>query len=126
MQRREMSAKPSSAATVEPDESQRFHSQVVRMNMFKGNEFAFQSAAARNADALQLLLGVNSKSVWRNYELISTMWPTNTGKCQAAPGDPLGTPAPNFSLIPLSKLISREWSPMSRRTASSAQQRDDD
>jgi hypothetical protein len=66
------------------------------MNMFKGNEFAFQSAAARNADALQLLLGVNSTSVWRNYELISTMWPTNTGKCQAAPGDPLGTPAPNF------------------------------
>ena len=79
-----------------PTKVSAFHSQVVRMNMFKGNEFAFQSAAARNADALQLLLGVNSKSVWRNYELISTMWPTNTGKCQATPGDPLGTPAPNF------------------------------
>ena len=73
-----------------------FRSQVVRMNMFKGNEFAFTSADARNADALQLLLGVNPKSVWQYYELISTMWPTNPGKCAPVPGDPLGTPAPNF------------------------------
>ena len=79
-----------------PTKLSAFHSQVVRMNMFKGNEFAFQSADARNADALKLLLGVNTKSVWQYYELISTMWPTNTGKCQATPGDPLGTPAPNF------------------------------
>lgn len=73
-----------------------FHSQVVRMNMFKGNEFAFTSADLRNAEALKLLLGVSASSVWQNYELISTMWPTNTGKCQASPGDPLGTPAPKF------------------------------
>ena len=79
-----------------PTKVSSFHSQVVRMNMFKGNEFAFESAAARNADALKLLIGVNPNSVWRNYELISTMWPTNTGQCQATPGDPLGTPAPNF------------------------------
>ena len=79
-----------------PTKVSSFHSQVVRMNMFKGNEFAFTSAAARNADALQLLLGVSKSSVWQNYELISTMWPTNTGKCEANPGDPLGTPAPNF------------------------------
>jgi len=80
----------------DPTKVSSFHSQVVRMNMFKGNEFAFTSAAARNADALKLLLGVSSTSVWQNYELISTMWPTNTGKCEANPGDPLGTPAPNF------------------------------
>ena len=79
-----------------PTQVSAFHSQIVRMNMFKGNEFAFESAAARNADALKLLLGVSSSSVWKNYELISTMWPTNTGQCQATPGDPLGTPAPNF------------------------------
>ena len=79
-----------------PTQVSSFHSQVVRMNMFKGNEFAFESAAARNADALKLLLGVSTSSVWQNYELISTMWPTNTGQCQASPGDPLGTPAPNF------------------------------
>ena len=79
-----------------PTQVSSFHNQVVRMNMFKGNEFAFTSAAARNADALKLLLGVSSSSVWQNYELISTMWPTNTGQCQASPGDPLGTPAPNF------------------------------
>jgi hypothetical protein len=64
--------------------------------MFKGNEFAFTSADERNADALKLLLGVSSSSVWQYYELISTMWPTNTGQCQATAGDPLGTPAPNF------------------------------
>lgn len=79
-----------------PTKVSAFRSQVVRMNMFKGNEFAFTSAAARNADALKLLLGVSNNSVWKNYELISTMWPTNTGQCQATPGDPLGTPAPNF------------------------------
>ena len=79
-----------------PTKVSSFHSQVVRLNQFKGNEFAATSADARNADALKLLLGVSAKSVWQNYELISTMWPTNTGKCQATPGDPLGTPAPNF------------------------------
>ena len=79
-----------------PTQVSAFHSQIVRMNMFKGNEFAFESAAARNADALKVLLGVSSSSVWQNYELISTMWPTNTGQCQAVPGDPLGNPAPTF------------------------------
>lgn len=80
----------------DPTKVSSFHSQVVRMNMFKGNEFAFTSADERNADALKLLLGVSSSSVWQYYELISTMWPTNTGQCQATAGDPLGTPAPNF------------------------------
>ncbi len=79
-----------------PTKVSSFHSQVVRMNMFKGNEFAFESAAARNKDAWALLSGVSTSSVWLNYELVSTMWPTNTGQCQATPGDPLGTPAPNF------------------------------
>ena len=80
----------------DPTKVSSFHSQVVRMNMFKGNEFAFTSADERNTDALKLLLGVSSSSVWQYYELISTMWPTNTGQCQATAGDPLGTPAPNF------------------------------
>ena len=79
-----------------PNQVSSFHSQVVRMNMFKGNEFAFTSATARNADALKLLVGVNPNSVWQNYELISTMWPTATGQCQATPGIPLGNPAPTF------------------------------
>ncbi|HEY0142088.1 MAG TPA: hypothetical protein VGF48_14405 [Thermoanaerobaculia bacterium] len=73
-----------------------FHSQVVRLDNFKGNEFAPVSATERNAVARKLLAGVNPKSVWTNYELISTMWPTNTGNCAPAPGDPLGTPAPTF------------------------------
>ena len=47
------------------------------------------SAAARNAAAQQLLRGVNLKSVWANYMLISTMWPT-------APTQPFGAPAPSF------------------------------
>jgi hypothetical protein len=79
-----------------PTQLAAFHSQIVRVNTFKGNEFAVTSATARNADAVKLLAGVNPNSVWKNYELISTMWPTNTGQCQAAPGDPLGTPAPTF------------------------------
>ena len=82
-----------------PNQVASFHTQVVRMNMFKGgSEFAFTSAAERNADALKLLVGVNPNSVWKNYELISTMWPTNpgNGKCQASAVDTLGTPAPSF------------------------------
>jgi hypothetical protein len=80
----------------DPTKVRSFHSQVVRMNMFKGNEFAFTSATARNADAVKLLAGVNPKSVWQNYELVSTMWPTDSGKCAPAPGIPLGNPAPSF------------------------------
>jgi hypothetical protein len=72
-----------------------FHSQVVRNNMFNLPIYA-ASATARNADAWKLLAGVNSNSVWQNYELISTMWPTDPGNCAAVPGDPLGTPAPTF------------------------------
>ncbi len=79
-----------------PTKVSSFHSQVVRMNSSRATSSRSTSAAARNADALKLLLGVSANSVWQNYELISTMWPTNTGKCQATPGDPLGTPAPNF------------------------------
>lgn len=80
----------------DPTKVSSFRSQIVRINTFKGNEFAVTSARQRNADAVKLLAGVNPNSVWQNYELISTMWPTNTGTCQAAPGDPLGTPAPTF------------------------------
>ena len=80
----------------DPTKKSAFHTQVVRIDSFKGNAFAPQSAAARNADALKLLAGVNPKSVWLNYELISTQWPTATGKCAATPGNPIGTPAPNF------------------------------
>lgn len=82
-----------------PTQVAAFHSQIVRMNMFKGgSEFAFTSAAKHNAEALKLLVGVNANSVWQNYELISTMWPTNPGNglCTAAPSAPLGEPAPSF------------------------------
>jgi len=65
-----------------------FHSQIVRMNQFNLPIYA-SSAAARNATAQQLLVGVNPKSVWANYELISTMWPTD-------PKQPFGAPAPTF------------------------------
>ena len=65
-----------------------FHSQIVRMNQFNLPIYA-ASAAARNADAQVLLKGVNPKSVWQNYELISTMWPTD-------PKQPFGAPAPTF------------------------------
>jgi hypothetical protein len=79
-----------------PTKVSSFHSQIVRINTFKGNEFAVTSAQERNQDAVKLLVGVNPDSVWQNYELISTMWPTNTGTCEAVAGDPLGTPAPTF------------------------------
>lgn len=72
-----------------------FHSQVVRNDMFNLPIYA-ASAADRNADAQAKFAAVNRSSVWQNYELISTMWPTNPGNCAAVPGDPLGTPAPTF------------------------------
>lgn len=78
-----------------PTQVSSFHTQVVRNDLFNLPIYA-SSAAARDADAQKLLAGVNPKSVWQNYELISTMWPTNPGVCAAAPGDPLGTPAPTF------------------------------
>ncbi|MFP5236439.1 MAG: hypothetical protein ACLGSD_11100 [Acidobacteriota bacterium] len=78
-----------------PAEVSSFHSQVVRNNLFNLPIYA-ASAAARNSDARALFVGVNPHSVWQNYELISTMWPTNPGNCAAVPGDPLGTPAPTF------------------------------
>ncbi|HEY2497163.1 MAG TPA: hypothetical protein VGK24_08840 [Candidatus Angelobacter sp.] len=71
-----------------PTMASTFHSQIVRMNQFNMPIYA-ASAAARNSDAQALLKGVNSKSVWRNYELISTMWPTD-------PKQPFGAPAPTF------------------------------
>jgi hypothetical protein len=82
-----------------PTQVAAFHSQIVRMNMFKGgSEFAFTSAAKHNAEALALLSGVSANSVWKNYELVSTMWPTNPGNglCTADPSSPLGEPAPSF------------------------------
>ncbi|MBZ5493960.1 MAG: hypothetical protein LAO76_23815 [Acidobacteriia bacterium] len=65
-----------------------FHSQIVRMNQFNFPIYA-ASAATRNVDAQKQLKGVNPKSVWQNYELISTMWPTD-------PKQPFGAPAPTF------------------------------
>ena len=62
----------------DPTKVSLFRSQIVRMNQFNLPIYA-QSAAARNADAHKLLTGVNPKSVWANYQLISTMWPTNPG-----------------------------------------------
>jgi hypothetical protein len=79
----------------DPTKVSAFHSQVVRNDMFNLPVYA-ASAAARNTNAQALLAGVNPKSVWQNYELISTMWPTNPGNCAAVPGDPLGAPAPTF------------------------------
>src|SRR5882724_5878523 len=78
-----------------PTKVSSFHSQMVRNDLFNLPIYA-ASAAARNADAKAQLVGVSPKSVWQNYELISTMWPTNPGNCAAAPGDPLGHPAPTF------------------------------
>jgi hypothetical protein len=78
-----------------PTQISKFHSQVVRNNLFNMPIYA-ASASARNADARKLLVSVNPKSVWQNYELISTMWPTDPGNCAAVPGDPLGNPAPTF------------------------------
>ena len=72
----------------DPTKVSAFHSQIVRMNQFNLPIYA-SSAAARNAAAQKLLLGVNQKSVWANYELISTMWPTD-------PKQPFGAPAPTF------------------------------
>jgi hypothetical protein len=79
-----------------PEQMSSFHTQVVRNDLFNLPVYA-ESAAARNADAQALLKTVNPNSVWQNYELISTMWPTNSGStCAAKPGDPLGAPAPTF------------------------------
>jgi len=71
-----------------PTKVSAFHSQIVRMNQFNLPIYA-ASAAARNADAQKLLRGVNQNSVWANYQLISTMWPTD-------PKQPFGAPAPTF------------------------------
>lgn len=71
-----------------PTKVSAFHSQIVRMNQFNLPIYA-NSAAARNAAAQQLLRGVNPKSVWANYQLVSTMWPTD-------PKQPFGAPAPTF------------------------------
>jgi hypothetical protein len=79
----------------DPTKVSSFHSQVVRNDLFNLPIYA-ASAAARNDDAKAKLASVNPKSVWQNYELISTMWPTNTGSCGATPGKPLGEPAPTF------------------------------
>lgn len=75
------------------------HTQVVRLNSLLPSEgFIPVSAKARNETAKALLVGVNPKSVWQYYELVSTQWPTDTnvGKCEAKPANPSGTPAPVF------------------------------
>jgi hypothetical protein len=72
----------------DPTKINAFHSQIVRMDQFNLPIYA-NSAAARNAEAQKLLRSVNPKSVWANYQLISTMWPTD-------PKQPFGAPAPPF------------------------------
>jgi hypothetical protein len=74
----------------DPTKVSSFHSQIVRMNQFNLPIFA-ASAAARNNDGQKLLGGVNPKSVWANYQLISTMWPTDSTQVQK-----FGMPAPTF------------------------------
>lgn len=51
-----------------------------------------------NSTYQTLLRTVNPKSVWANYELISTQWPTLTPQppCQISKTEPLGRPAPSF------------------------------
>lgn len=55
---------------------------------------------ALNARYQAALRTVNPKSVWQNYELVSTQWPTNPANdCDvetSAPVDRIGTPAPQF------------------------------
>lgn len=71
-------------------------SQVVRVDTLP--DFAHVSADEQNKTALGLLRGVNEKSVWQYYELVSTQWPTDPGpgNCNASATDPLGNPAPQF------------------------------
>jgi hypothetical protein len=71
--------------------------QVVRLNVIP--RAAQASAATQNKAAQGLFAKVNSKSVWRFYELISTQWPTDPGNaatCTANPANPAGSPAPAF------------------------------
>ncbi|MCR4540020.1 cytochrome C [Pseudomonas sp. 18.1.10] len=51
-----------------------------------------------NSTYQTLLRTVNPNSVWANYQLISTQWPTLSGQppCQISATVPLGKPAPSF------------------------------
>ena len=82
----------------DPNKPSANHTQVVRLDPFSAAEAPIPaSAKARNADAQRLLASVSAKSVWQNYELLSTQWPTNVGgNCTAKAADPFGTPAPQF------------------------------
>jgi hypothetical protein len=53
---------------------------------------------ALNTTYQTLLRTVNPNSVWANYQLISTQWPTLSGQppCQISATRPLGNPAPSF------------------------------
>lgn len=53
---------------------------------------------ALNSTYQGLLRTVNPNSVWANYELISTQWPSAAPKpdCQISATNPLGSPAPSF------------------------------
>lgn len=70
-----------------------FASQIVRVDVRP--PLMVDSARLLNAEAKALLGGVNPKSVWTNYELISTQWPTNPGSCAVAELED-GSPAPQF------------------------------
>ncbi|MGF6554595.1 hypothetical protein ABIA48_000975 [Pseudomonas sp. S30_BP2TU TE3576] len=51
-----------------------------------------------NAKYQALLRTANPQSVWANYQLISTQWPTAAPppNCQISAANPLGNPAPSF------------------------------
>ena len=50
-----------------------------------------------NATYQALLRTVNPQSVWANYQLISTQWPSAPQpNCQISAANPLGNPAPLF------------------------------
>ncbi|KMM82922.1 hypothetical protein SAMN04490203_1834 [Pseudomonas taetrolens] len=67
-------------------------SQIVR------EEPLTDATKSLNSTYQTLLRTVNPDSVWANYQLISTQWPTLTGQppCQISKTVPLGKPAPAF------------------------------
>lgn len=70
-----------------------FKSQIVRVDVRP--QLMVDSANIHNKEAKALLAGVNPRSVWTNYELISTQWPTQPGDCGTAELQD-GSPAPQF------------------------------
>ncbi|WP_413793495.1 MULTISPECIES: cytochrome C [unclassified Pseudomonas] len=56
-----------------------------------------EATKSLNATYQAQLRTVNPQSVWANYQLISTQWPSDPPKnCQVSAANPLGSPAPLF------------------------------